>query len=478
MKVSLSEAFTYLLSSHQRNFYARVISALTRIERRGLGTCAVGISPEGKYLFYYDPDFLAKIPFKKMVLILEHEVYHLILGHIPRYLGIISGLVLEEETRKFNAAMNVAMDCASNELMRSGLDFDKNWGQWFYPRKNEEKQEMEPGFIIAESFGLPPWDAFEVYLFQLVSRMRKTTQKLEDGSTLETYAVPVPGKEQQGGQQGGQEGQQGGQEGQQGGQNEIILEQYFNMITGGNHRFWSRSLNKKFDSEEMQSIADKLLQEGARVIRSAVKEQLKSQGTVPDTLKTYIEELLATPKIPWPRVLRNMCTQAQQSKKDRGLCRPNRRLYGVPGIIPFPGRTKDFSFNIAFIVDTSGSMSTDELTLALNELLNLVHMEKDISLLVMYCDATLHTVYNVEKTEDIDFSIVGRGGTSFDPPFIRLRELMKTGKEIDLVVYATDGYADPPNPANRVPRPVIWLLTPRSVHPAPGYGVAIQMEAF
>lgn len=489
MKISLSEAFTFLLSAKQRNFYARVLSALTRVEKRGLGTVAVGINSDGKYILYYDPEFLEKLHFQELVLTLEHEVYHLILGHIPRYLDIISGLVIEEEKRKFQAAMNVSADCATNELMRSEPKFDDNYGRWFYGSEATEGRS----FVIPETFGLKKLQPFEIYLFQMIAKMKKKTQEFMEGCSLDLYSLPMPGagqgqgkgdQQSQGPPQPGEGSGGGGQDDQQqdpseGKTPEAIVGTYFNGKTNGSHQFWTQGLGEKSpDSEEMQGLADKLRQEGQNIIRTAVREQVKSRGTLPAGMKEYIEKLLAVPVIPWPRLLRALCTRTQQSKRERGMRRPSRRLHGVPGILPFPGQTRDFKFTIAFAVDTSGSMSTDDLVLALRELLNIVKTESDVKLMVMYCDAALHITYKVEKEDDVDFGIRGRGGTDFNPPFIKVRELLKGDNAPDILIYATDGYAPAPHPDNRVPIPVIWLISPNGVVPSPDYGISLRMEPF
>jgi len=482
MKISLSEAFTFLLSAKQRNFYARVLSALTRVEKRGLGTVAVGINRDGKYILYYDPEFLEKLHFQELVLTLEHEVYHLILGHIPRYLDIISGLVIEEEKRKFQAAMNVSADCAVNELMRAEPNFDKNYGTWFYGSEATDGRL----FIIPDTFGLKRLQPFEIYLFQMIAKMKKDTKTFLNGCKLDLYSIPMPGAGQgQGEPQPGQ-GQQ--QQPGQGGQPqkpseektpEAVVGAYFDGKTQGSHKFWEQGLGEKdTTSEEMQGLADKLRQEAHNIVRGAVREHVKSRGTIPAGLAEFIEKFLATPIIPWPRVLRALCTRTQQSKRQRGMRRPSRRLHGVPGILPFPGQSRDFKFTIAFAVDTSGSMSTDDLMMALRELLNIVKTESDVKLMVMYCDAALHVTYKVKSESDVDFQIKGRGGTDFNPPFIKVRELLKGDNAPDILIYATDGYAPAPSPDNRVPIPVVWLVTPDGTLPSEDYGIHIRMEPF
>jgi len=351
--------------------------------------------------------------------------------------------------------------------------------------------------------------------------MQKITHKLSQDLSLEMYGVPVKmpqgegkgdqqqeqqmagggggegqqepqdGQEQQQESQGGgsggqpqQESKSGGQKGKPGPEGSEgkdksdpihILETYFNGKAGNAHQFWD---NEKQTNEEKQGVSNRVSAEARAIVQNAVEEHKKSRGTMPGGMEELLEKFLAEPIIPWPQILRTLCTRTRQTKLDRGMARPSRRRHGVPDILPFPGRARDNRFTIVYAVDTSGSMSTDDLKMAAQELLNIVRTEQDVKLHVMYCDADLHVEYEVENIEDIDFRMVGRGGTDFNPPFIRTRELLKSDEAPDVLVYATDGYAPAPDPDNRVPIPVIWLITPGGTIPSPDYGTHITMEPF
>ena len=105
------------------------------------------------------------------------------------------------------------------------------------------------------------------------------------------------------------------------------------------------------------------------------------------------------------------------------------------------------------VVDTSGSMSNDDLSYAFNEIFNIlktVHFE----LTIIECDAEVGRVYKVKKPADLKFSVTGRGGTSFVPAI----EYINEHKYNDAVmVYFTDGYGD-----YSIPRPKtyrnLWVV--------------------
>jgi len=482
--ITLTEAFTFFLSARQKNFYARVISALIRQEVPNLGTVGVGISEDGRFVFYYDPAFVATLNIPKFLLILEHEVYHLILAHIPRAMDLMSTVQSTEEEERYDAAMPIAWDCAVNELMRAEEGFDQAYGRWFY--KSEENPHA---FLIPETFYMDRNQPFEVYQFALLSRMQEDEE--ESGAT--TYSVPVDaaanGSEANGGS-GGDEGGEAGDEGSGGDEGgeaggeagggkgaTAVLKRIFQDHAGDAHKFWDANLKNK-SSEELQGLAERLRHDAKSLVQKAIHDHDKSRGTIPGAMQELIDALLVVPTIPWPQVLRSVCMRTRQTKVSRGMSRPSRRMHGVHGVLPFPGRARDNKFTLWYVLDTSGSMHKADLAMGLAELINITRSEPEVSIAVMYCDAHLHVTYDVKRVSDVDFNVVGRGGTNFNPPFIKLREMMHTDKAPDAIVYCTDGYAPAPAPENRVPIPVIWLITPRGVEPSPDYGIHIRMEPF
>lgn len=461
-KPTLSDTFTYLVSAQQRNFYARLISSMVRVQKPGLGTMAVGIDKVGKFILFFDPEFIKNSSFYQLVMVCQHEVLHLLLGHIPRFLNVLSGLTDALEQAKFRSVMNVATDCAANELIRATPKFKD---QPEYPYFMGCQENDFRGALLPDEFQLPVDESMELYLYTLLSKIEDHIDTAPDGSKLHTLAVP---HEDQG------RGPQGeitkGQTGM------VSLDRIFENRTGNPHKTWEEAL-EGLSPEELQGIAEKVKQETRNIIRQAVSS-IKDRGTVPGEVRDLIESWLRPPTIPWPEVLRALCQRTRQTKVGRGMARPSRRSHGIPGILPFPGRARDRKFTIAYALDTSGSMSTDDLQLALGELLGIACADSDVSITVMYCDSRLHITYDVKSPGDVDWGVVGRGGTDFNPPFLKIQELMHTDKAPDIFIYATDGFAPAPAPENRITIPVVWLLTPDGVVPSPDYGIHIRMEPF
>jgi predicted metal-dependent peptidase len=130
--------------------------------------------------------------------------------------------------------------------------------------------------------------------------------------------------------------------------------------------------------------------------------------------------------------------------------RPNRRFPSLVGVIP--GRSYSSSradpIEMVVAIDTSGSMSTRELTEIAGQLRALGKM---VELTVVECDVVIHRVYRFEGRLD---DVAGRGGTDLRPVFQPefLREHRPEG-----IIYFTDGIGPYPeeNPGVRT----LWVLT-------------------
>src|SRR5579885_2918382 len=121
MNVTLTEFFTYLIT--EKNFYARIANGFQRILRPKLGTLAVGIRG-GRVCFYYDPEFIQKVSMGFGLFALEHEMIHIAMDHIPRFLELLATTVDPDERAKMTVVYNIAMDCAVHSMMRKHKHFE------------------------------------------------------------------------------------------------------------------------------------------------------------------------------------------------------------------------------------------------------------------------------------------------------------------------------------------------------------------
>jgi predicted metal-dependent peptidase len=202
---------------------------------------------------------------------------------------------------------------------------------------------------------------------------------------------------------------------------------------------WIMSAHDWKDVEE-DAIAQEFMKD---VVRKAKDMCGKQYGNIPGQVLEQIEDLLKTkkPVVPWARVLRMFCASSQESVLDWTLKRASKR-FGTR-----PGTRKGDVLNLAVIVDTSGSISDEQLKLFFNEIY-WVHKNGAI-VTVIEADADVTAIYPYKGKWN--GRVHGRGGTDLEPALIEVE------KKYDAAIYFTDFYA--PEVSRRYRIPTLWVLT-------------------
>jgi hypothetical protein len=65
---------------------------------------------------------------------------------------------------------------------------------------------------------------------------------------------------------------------------------------------------------------------GRDLIRAAVAAHKKSRGTLPSHIEEYIRQMLQPPTVSWLQLLHNLVQHTRQTKKERGMSRPSKKL--------------------------------------------------------------------------------------------------------------------------------------------------------
>jgi predicted metal-dependent peptidase len=210
-----------------------------------------------------------------------------------------------------------------------------------------------------------------------------------------------------------------------------------------------------YDSHPTWAEFDELTEAEKKLIEKQVEHQLKEvaeqtekkQGNIPGEFAELIHKLryIEPAKFDWKGYLRRFVGNSTVSYTKKLRRKYNKRYVANPGL-----KIK-FKNHILVGVDTSGSVSSDELVEFMHEL---HHMHKTgHKITVAQCDTSLNSVeeFNPKK----DWNIKGRGGTSFQPVIDHYNE---HGRYTALI-YLTDGEAY--NPDN-CPANTLWVLSSRS----------------
>ena len=209
---------------------------------------------------------------------------------------------------------------------------------------------------------------------------------------------------------------------------------------------YCRGTWKEFEdlTEAEQKLVEKQVQ---HQMKETAEQTEKRRGNIPGELADLISRLrhIEPPKFDWKGYLRRFVGNSSVSYTKKLRRKYNKRYVDNPGL-----KIK-FKNNILVGVDTSGSVSNDELKEFMNEL---VHMHKTgHKITVAQCDTQLNSVeeFNPRK----DWEIKGRGGTSFQPVIDHFNE--RKGKYTALI-YLTDGEAYTPE---KCPHNTLWVHSSR-----------------
>ena len=193
---------------------------------------------------------------------------------------------------------------------------------------------------------------------------------------------------------------------------------------------------------------------------------------VPGNIKRQLEELRHSPHTNWRYILRDFL---QFDSYDYTYSRPNKR-YSSDVIFPSLRECDPNKVNgIWFLVDTSGSISRDELSEAVNEVAGAAE-QFNMTAKISFFDS--------EVTDPVEFSTgdnlfslkpVGGGGTSFEVIFNYLSEKMLYSLP-DAIVIITDGYAQFPPEEATLGVPVIWIIVDSDREPTFGNTVYISSQ--
>jgi predicted metal-dependent peptidase len=195
-----------------------------------------------------------------------------------------------------------------------------------------------------------------------------------------------------------------------------------------------------WDNVKKDLIAKEFMKD---VVRKAKDLCGKNYGNLPGEVIAQIEDLLKTEKsiVPWAKVLRMFVASCAESILDYTVKRISRR-YNTR-----PGTRKGDVLNIAVAVDTSGSISDDQLKLFFNEIR---WIWKNGAIITVY-EADCSVCRSYKFRGKWEGKVHGRGGTDLEPV---LREVEK---RYDALIYFTDFYAPKITKQYRIP--ILWVLT-------------------
>lgn len=200
-------------------------------------------------------------------------------------------------------------------------------------------------------------------------------------------------------------------------------------------------------------------------VASDIREHQKSRGNVPGHLSEWAQNILE-PKVNWRKVLRSAIRHAMADiagMRDYSYKRPGRRQHAIPKVV-LPTMRQPVP-NIAVVVDTSGSMSKDDLAKVLGEVngvLKQCGQREGVEAIV--CDAQVHSVRRVFRAEQI--KLAGRGGTDMR---LGIEAALQRPIRPHAVIVLTDGYTPWPEVAPSGVRVIAALVGKQKKNNTPSW---------
>jgi len=198
------------------------------------------------------------------------------------------------------------------------------------------------------------------------------------------------------------------------------------------------------------------------------------RGTLPAGVQLIIKNLFET-ATPWKNILRDYVTKIME--KEYSWTTLNKKL--IHRGIRMPGKARKKGLKIAVGIDSSGS-TVPTIHEIVSELYTIVLNYPDSEIHVFVCDARVHEYFVMdglptlnEWHDIIENKIKGGGGTSTIPVFKEIEE-KNLERDIKLLVYITDGFADYPETPPTYP--VIWAITDEKGMKFPPFGDKILVK--
>ncbi len=180
--------------------------------------------------------------------------------------------------------------------------------------------------------------------------------------------------------------------------------------------------------EDMSEAEKKLMEKQLEHMLKEVAQQVKGRGTVPGEMQGLLDKINSKepPKFDWRGYLRRFAGGSQKVYTKKLRRKFNKRFEEMAGLKVKPRK------HILVAIDTSGSVSDDELREFFHEIDHINKTGAEIT--VLQCDTKINSVKKYSAGDTVE--IFGRGGTEFDPVIEYYNQHLKN---FSCMVYLTDG---------------------------------------
>ena len=365
----------------------------------------------------FSPTFLEELSDKELDFVMMHEILHVVLQHCLR------------GEDKDNERYNIAADIVINSTIM---------------HENDDKASSITLSKYGESMHIAP-DGKEGYLYtaEEVYEMLQSKQKDSDsGNEKSKKAGNVASKKGRAGK---------------------VQQSRKNMDKPVAKRWDDHSQWGKFEEDsKLRDVWVKNFAECCEAIN--VRDKSNNRGTLPMFAQRMLEKL-KNPQTDWRTILNDFI---QEEICDYSFSPPDRRFQDSPFFLPDfneMGKNDNVS-DILFFIDTSGSISDNDMTTAFSEIKGAIDQyDGKLKGWLGFFDAAIIEPKPFSSFEEfIVIKPAGGGGTDFQIIFEYVDQHMK-GKEPNCIIILTDGCAPFPKEELANDIPVLWLINNQDVTP-------------
>ena len=422
----------------QSPFFSYLAMHLKFVERDEI--CSAGVDGEGH--LYYNKKWIEQFPIDQVKAVLCHEVMHLVLEHNIRC------------AKRIHRLYNVAADLVINDiLVNNNFDLPKTC---LIPREDCHE-------ITLKDFGmkiknLDKKTAEEVYdeLFKRTKKERKEMEQLIIEIDFSDDSEKSKNKD------GGQSGQDSGD-----GKDTAPTQSKIGSDEQKVGKKLSKAKNQDGISSPSQSKIDGHDSGGEKKVnwkKVLVEAGLfaRMRGQIPLGMERYFDRIFGE-KLNWRELLQRHIVN--HIPYDYSYMRPAKKSVSSGYYIPSIRRE---NIEIIVSIDTSGSISKENITEFLSEVYGILKSFNNIRIILLSHDVEVHDEYELQSISDLDgIKIRGGGGTSHVPLFKFIRNKYPNA---ELLISITDGYTEYPKQET-----VNTIFVINNNHQTPPFGEVIRL---
>ena len=226
------------------------------------------------------------------------------------------------------------------------------------------------------------------------------------------------------------------------------------------HSLWYSAGGQAGDSSGQSAgtaLADRWKNLAENFLASVQTSGCLGRGSEPGFLSEYLKSVVQD-EVDYSKFLQNFsvikeCVQVNQDEFDLGFYNYGIELYErVPIIEPLEYKEKRAITNFVIVIDTSGSIDSDEMRRFLTKTYSILKssesFDRKVNVHIIQCDADVTKDVKITSQADLEeyvsagIRVYGRGGTDFRPAFRYVKSLLESGELqcLDGLLYFTDGY--------------------------------------